>query len=110
MSFKDLIHKTGRKKILTLILLAIIIGAVVSIYNLNWWNTIVSGVSIEKITPSLKHDGRYLTITVTASGNIEVDIADIYINQLKIATYTIDTRRLDPNESTNITILYYWQQ
>jgi hypothetical protein len=86
------------------------IGGVVSVYNLNWWNTIVSGISIEKITPFLDQGGRYFTIEVKASGNVNVEIADIYINQVKIVPYTHFSQELQPNESTNITILYYWVQ
>ncbi|MCK5625439.1 hypothetical protein KAI11_01135 [Candidatus Bathyarchaeota archaeon] len=110
MSLKTFIRKVGRKRILTLILLIIIIGGVVAVYTINWWKTIISGISIENITPFLEHDGRYFTIEVKASGNVEVDIGDIYINQSKIVTYTNFSPHLEPNESTNITILYYWLQ
>ena len=88
----------------------IMIGGVVSVYNLNWWNTIVSGISIEKITPFLDQGGRYFTIEVKASGNVNVEIVDIYIDQVKIVPYTHFSQELQPNESTNITILYYWVQ
>ena len=97
LSFRTFIHKIGRKRILTLILLIIITGGVVAVYNINWWKTIISGISIENITPFLEHDGRYFTIEVKASGNVGVDIGDIYINQTKIVTYTLDRSHLEPN-------------
>ncbi len=69
-----------------------------------------SEIEIEQITPVLKQDGRYITLKVKAVGHGEVDIADIYVDQIKIVTYTPNQSHLEPNESANITIMYPWLQ
>ncbi len=69
-----------------------------------------SEIEIEQITPVLKQDGRYFTLKVRALGHGEVNIADIYVNQIKIVTYIPNPSHLEPNESANITIMYPWLQ
>ncbi len=110
LSFSTHIRQIGRKRVFTIIVLLIIISVVASIYNYDWLKTIKSGISIEKIETVLKEDGRYIKIQIKASRNLEVNIANIFINQSKIVTFTIDKQHLNPNESATINIWYYWLQ